>query len=116
MALAGDTVRLADPAIGDTRLVSALRRVAREPLLHFLLIGAAIFAVADLRGGSDDQHRIVVDRARVTQLTRTYAQQFGGAPSPAMLRTLIANDIDEEILYREGLATGLDPGAEAIRH
>jgi peptidyl-prolyl cis-trans isomerase C len=115
MAVAGDTIRLADPAIRETRLISALRRAVREPLLHFLVIGAAIFAAADLRGGSDDQHRIVLDKARVAQLSRTYAQQFGGAPTPAMLRTLIANDIDEEILYREGLAMGLDRGDEVIR-
>jgi peptidyl-prolyl cis-trans isomerase C len=99
----------------ESAFARRLRRAAREPLLHFLILGAAIFAVADLRGGSDDQHRIVIDKARVAQLSRTYAQQFGGAPTPAMLRTLIAGDIDEEILYREGLAMGLDRGDEVIR-
>lgn len=94
---------------------SALIRLAREPLLHFVLLGAAIFALADLRTPADQRARIVVDNARAAKLARTYAQQFGASPSPRMLKTLIDNDINEEILYREGIAMGLDRDDEVIR-
>ncbi len=74
-----------------------------------------IFVVADVRSSGDKQHRVVVDGARIAKLARTYAQQFGGAPSPQTLRRLVDNDIDEEVLYREGLAMHLDRDDEVIR-
>jgi hypothetical protein len=90
-------------------------RIIREPLLHFLLLGALIFALGDMRSAGDKQYRIVVDKARIAKLAQTYAQQFGGPPSPAMLRTLTDNSINEEILYREGMAMHLDQDDEVIR-
>ena len=98
----------------DTQGGRVALRVLQEPLLHFLLLGALIFVIADLRGG-DDQHRIVIDHARITKLAQTYTQQFGGPPSPATLRRLAENDVDEEVLYREGLAMHLDRDDEVIR-
>jgi hypothetical protein len=89
--------------------------VLQEPLLHFLALGALIFVVADVRGGGDEQHRIVIDQARIAKLAQTYTQQFGGRPSPQTLRRLVDNDIDEEVLYREGLAMHLDRDDEVIR-
>jgi len=106
--------RVAQPP-RDDRFVSLLRRALQEPLLHFLLLGALIFVLADLHKGADQQYRIVIDRARVEKLAQTYAQQFGGRPTPQMLRTLIENDINEEVLYREGLAMRLDQDDEVIR-
>lgn len=94
---------------------SWLSRAAREPLLHFLLLGLAIFLLGDLRAQDDLRYRIVVSDARIAKLARSYAQQFGGPPSAAMLRTLTNKDVDEEILYREGLAMGLDRDDEVIR-
>jgi hypothetical protein len=99
----------------DVPFVRVARRAIREPLLHFLLLGALIFALGDLRGRSDQQYRIVIDDTRVAKLAQTYAQQFGGPPSPAMLRTLVDNYINEEVLYREGLAMRLDRDDEVIR-
>lgn len=90
-------------------------RLLREPLLHFALLGAAIFVLGDMRTRDDDRYRIVMDDARIAALARTYAQQFGAPPSPVLLHTLVANDIDQEILYREGLAMGLDRDDEVIR-
>ncbi len=114
MAVADSLLR-SQPRFRDTRAGRFVARVLQEPLLHFLLLGAMIFVIADWRGGGDDQHRIVVDRARVAKLAQTYAQQFGGPPSPATLRRLVDNDVDEEVLYREGLAMHLDRDDEVIR-
>jgi len=102
--------RLRDTQVGQFAL-----RVLQEPLLHFLALGALIFVVADVRDGGDDQHRIAIDRARIAKLAQTYTQQFGGPPSPAILRKLVDNDVDEEVLYREGLAMHLDRDDEVIR-
>ncbi|MEI9930196.1 MAG: peptidylprolyl isomerase [Rhizomicrobium sp.] len=84
-------------------------------MLHFLLLGAVIFAIGEYNRPGDDQHRIVIDHGRIAKLSDTYAHQFGGRPSPQVLRTLVDNDINEEILYREGIAMGLDRNDEVIR-
>ncbi len=50
---------------------ASLRTLLREPLLHFLLLGAAIFAVGEYRAQSAQQNDIVVDHARVAHLAET---------------------------------------------
>lgn len=109
MALAGIPLKLRRSA------PSLTARLLREPLLHFALLGAAIFVIGDVRSRDDGRYRIVMDDARIASLAATYARQFGAPPSPAMLHTLVDNDIDQEILYREGLAMGLDRDDEVIR-
>ncbi len=115
MAAVDTSLQLPSPARRNGRFAALLRRVAREPLLHFLVLGAVIFAVGETNRPGDDQHRIVIDRARIAALCDTYAHQFGGRPSPQVLRTLIDNDVNEEILYREGIAMGVDKNDEVIR-
>jgi len=112
---AAESLSRSQHRLRDTQAGQFALRVLQEPLLHFLALGALIFVVADVRGGGDEQHRIVIDRARVAKLAQTYTQQFGGAPSPATLRKLVDNDVDEEVLYREGLAMHLDRDDEVIR-
>jgi peptidyl-prolyl cis-trans isomerase C len=115
MAAVDSPVRVLAYTRREGRSASFVRRAAREPLLHFLLLGAVIFAIAQFNRPHDVQHDIVMDHARVAKLSETYAHQFGGPPSPDVLRTLVDNDINEEILYREGIAMGLDKSDEVIR-
>jgi peptidyl-prolyl cis-trans isomerase C len=98
-----------------TELKRKLRAAMREPLLHFLALGAAIFAVAQYDGAASHRNDVVVDSARVAQIVQTYRQLYGFAPSPVTLRSLISSYIDEEIFYREGTALGLDKDDEVVR-
>ena len=59
--------------------------------------------------------QLVITAAQVEQLRRDLTLQNGYRPSPRALRTAIEAAIDEEVLYREALATGLDRGNEMIR-
>jgi peptidyl-prolyl cis-trans isomerase C len=93
----------------------AASNLLREPLLHFLALGAVIFVIGDYRAQSSAQNDIIVDRARAERLVETYRQQFGTAPSRATLATLVNRDIEDEIYYREGLANGLDKDDQVIR-
>lgn len=89
----------------------------RQPLVQFLLIGTALFAVARLVDGSNDAstHTIIVDPVRTERLAQLYRVQMGSAPSPADLEYLIDSYIREETLYREALKLGLDRDDEIIR-
>jgi len=95
-----------------------VRRLLREPLLHFALLGAVLFGGYGLvRGGFDSApERIVVDGARIRWLTTQFERTWRRQPSPVELRALVENYIREEILYREGVALGLDRDDQVIRN
>ena len=103
------------PARRFATLAVRWRRLAREPLLHFFLVGAVLFALAERHRAQTDVYRIVVTPERVREIAMRYQAEFGNAPAPATLAQLVDSDIDEEVLYREGLARKLDRDDEIIR-
>lgn len=92
-----------------------LRRVLSEPLVHFVVLGLALFALGQAYQVKNDVYRIVVTPAHVAQLSRSYALQYGEAPSPDLLEQLIRDDINDEMLFRQGLALKLDQNDEIVR-
>jgi hypothetical protein len=95
-----------------------LTGVLREPLLHFLLIGAAIFGFYSLgadRGVRATSDLIVVSSGDVERLSGRWEKRWRRPPTPNEVRDLIAEHIREEVLYREALALGLDRDDSVIR-
>lgn len=95
-------------------------RITREPLFHFLLIGAAIFGLSYWvdggRSTSDAlQQEIVVTSGHIDTITNRFAKVWQRPPSEAELNGLIEDYIKEEILYREALALGLDRDDTIVR-
>ncbi len=92
-------------------------RLIREPLLHFLLIGVALFMLygALNRGRSDAPRDIVVSEARVEALAESFATVWMRPPTPEEIKGLIDDHIAEEIYYREAIAMGLDQDDTVIR-
>jgi hypothetical protein len=89
----------------------------REPLMHFLLIGAVLFAIDALRQDDGDEapRRIVVTDLLREELARDWESTRDGPPSAEELDRLAEAWIDEEVLYREGLARGLDRDDPSVR-
>jgi hypothetical protein len=91
----------------------------REPLLHFVLLGALIFAIDAWRGSrgamEDATPRIEVTTAIVEQLRAGYERQFGRSPELDDLRGLVTAYIRQEVLFREALALGLDRDDMIVR-
>ena len=89
----------------------------REPLLHFLLIGAALFLLFHfLSGGKSDAPReIVVGEARVEALAENFARTWMRPPTAQELKGLVDDYVAEEVYYREAIAMGLDRDDTVIR-
>jgi len=104
-----------DGAPATATRTGGLRDLLREPLLHFLVVGLAIFLAAQAWRGAHDTRRIVVTPERAAELATKYRLQFGTPPSPAQRETLVAAYVQEEALYREGKAMGLDREDEIVR-
>ena len=94
-----------------------IRRLLREPLLHFLLVGAVFFMVygALNRGRSDAPRDIVISAARVEALAESFATVWMRPPTPEEIKGLVDDYIAEEIYYREAIAMGLDQDDTVIR-
>jgi hypothetical protein len=93
-----------------------LPRWLREPLLHFLLLGGLLFAVDHfIAGRADDPRTIVVGAEVDAEATRVFEAARGRAPDAQELKALRAIWLDNEVLYREGLALGVDKGDSAMR-
>jgi hypothetical protein len=87
-----------------------IRKLLGEPMLHFIVLGIALFAVHRqlTPGPSGGRNRIVVTRGVVSDLSTQHQARWGRPPSPSELTGLVDSYIHDEILYREGVALGLD--------
>ncbi|WP_241520729.1 peptidyl-prolyl cis-trans isomerase [Steroidobacter cummioxidans] len=91
-------------------------RWTREPLFHFILIGAVLFGVDSLIAGqADDPNRIELDAQVDAEAQQTFEAARGRKPNAEELRALRQVWLNNEVLYREGLALGLDKGDKSIR-
>lgn len=95
----------------------ALPAWAREPLLHFVVLGALLFAIDKLviGGGADDPHTIVVSAQVDNDATELFKASRGRAPNQQELAALRQVWLDNEVLYRQGMALQVDKGDAAIR-
>ncbi len=96
-----------------------IRRWLREPLIHFLMIGAALFLlyqyVQPTRGTGTSSKQIVLSLENLTQLVQLFQSQWRREPTPEEFSRLVENKIQGEILYREALAMGLDRDDEIVK-
>lgn len=91
-------------------------RLLREPLVHFLLIGAALFALHALVSGEAPRRDVVVvTRGRIDGLVAQFAATHGRPPDATERSGLIQDWVHEEILCREAVALGLDREDAVIR-
>ncbi len=90
----------------------------REPLVQFLLIGAALFGIFAALGknaGEAPAGTIVITPQLVENLKVSYVRAAGQAPTPAQLDAAIDDYVREEIFFREARAKGLDQDDPLVR-
>jgi hypothetical protein len=93
----------------------AMRKLIGDPLVHFLVIGAAIFVGLSWYGNDTDpqQIRLSAEQVRIALSNRLVPGQ--SIPGQAELETLIEPLIRDEVMYREALALGLDTDDDQVR-
>jgi hypothetical protein len=92
-------------------------KIFREPLMHFLLLGAAIFAVYGFvsRHRTDKPGEIVVTQGTLETMVTSFTRTWQRPPSEEELGGLVREYIREEAAYREALAMGLDRDDTIVR-
>ena len=90
----------------------------REPLVHFLVIGAAIFVLFGLVGQRDVEEKeraITITSGEINWLTDAWQKRWNRPPTAEERDGLIQQYLREMILYREAVAMGLDKDDTVIR-
>ena len=94
-------------------------RLLREPLVHFLILGAALFAITRWVKPAADRtlpsRQIVITLDDLRQLQIGFSAQWQRAPTQEEMLGLVETRIRQEVLYREALAMGLDKDDEIVK-
>ena len=97
-----------------------LSQLLRDPLLHFLIAGAAIYIAYGLfsplaESQISDDKTVVVTTGEIDWLTNTWTSKWNRPPTEQELEGLVEQHIRETVLYREAVAMGLDRDDVVIR-
>ena len=89
----------------------------KEPLFHFVLLGALIFAVHGLVSQRDvaEPGEIVITQGHVEHLATGFAKTWQRPPTASEMAGLVRDRVREEVYYREAMALGLDRDDTVIR-
>src|SRR5262245_40954641 len=89
-----------------------MKRLLREPLVHFLMLGAILFGVYAYaergHGGVEQSKQIRLTIDDLSQMVLVFQSQWRRDPTPEELRALVEDKVQEEVLYREAIALGID--------
>lgn len=108
---------MTDTAPLPARRADFLHHFIREPLVHFLALGFALFLFFGWTGSNLDpaSRTIVIDEPKVEQMAARWTQVWQRAPTPAEIDAMIRDHVREEIYYREAVRIGLDTDDVIIR-
>jgi len=96
-----------------------MKRLLREPLIHFLLIGAALFAayrfLQPARSAAPSSKEIQLSADELAQLAVLFQSQWRRDPTTEEFGRLVEQKVQSEVLYREALALGLNQNDEIVK-
>ena len=97
-----------------------MKRLLKEPLFHFLVLGALLFAVYSRLNRTLPDSKSTAGTVRITSneiawLKETWSRQWQREPTRDELRGLVTDFLKEELLSREARALGLDQNDTIVR-
>ncbi len=95
-----------------------MKKWHKEPLLHFLVIGAMIFVLFSVVSKEDftvENNKIIVSTGDIERLGSNWERTWNRPPTENELKGLVESHIKEEVYYREALALGLDQDDTVLR-
>lgn len=95
-----------------------MKKLLKEPLVHFLLAGALLFGAYKWvnRDRREYKPRLVrITAQEIAWLEETWARQWQRPPTESELKGLVADYLKEELLAREARELGLDENDTIVR-
>jgi hypothetical protein len=87
-----------------------MKKLLKEPLVHFLIIGALMFVISDIieKDYVSEDYRIEITKQNVESMFKRWVEQLKRMPTQEEFDAYLENYLKEEILYREAKTMGLD--------
>lgn len=95
-----------------------LKKLLKEPLVHFLLIGGVLFIAYGALNRSKEvsgDYEVLVTEQRIEQLAAIFSKSWQRPPTPQELKGLVDDFVLEELYYREAKRMGIDEDDTVIR-
>ncbi len=93
-----------------------MKKLLKEPLFHFVLIGIALFALYGwVSDKSDSQETIYFDDYDMNNIIASWEMQWKRLPTDEELKSLVEQNIRQEVFYQEALKMNLDHNDEIIK-
>ncbi|MBC2838859.1 peptidyl-prolyl cis-trans isomerase [Robiginitalea sp. SC105] len=93
-----------------------MKKLLKEPLVHFLLIGLGIFLLYSvISSDKDSRDEIVISDSDLRHMQEIYKLTWQREPTEEELVGIVSSAIREEILYREALKMNLDHDDEVVK-
>jgi len=92
-----------------------LRKALTEPLVQFLLAGAVLLGLWRMVTPTPLSRQLEITALQLERLRADHQRRTGKPPTATEEASLLARYVDQEILYREALARGLDRGDVIVR-
>ena len=93
-----------------------IKQIIGSPILHFFILGALVFWIYDrVSEGRNDNYTIHITEAYIKRLADNFQQKNLRPPSPLEMESLIEQEVEQEVLYREAVKRQLSQGDEFIR-
>lgn len=92
-----------------------MKNIFREPLIHFLFLGALLFVLFYVINPKEDKEEIIIDTNLVAELTAKWGQKRNREPTLNEVQGLISEYLEQEIFYREALKMNLDHNDEIVK-
>jgi hypothetical protein len=99
------------------KMLDKLKQVIHAPFFHFLLIGAAIYAIYGIYaddGISDNERVVTVTAGEIQSLASQWQRVWSRAPTKEELDGIVRDHVRIQILYRDAISMGLDKGDTVI--
>jgi hypothetical protein len=93
-----------------------MRKIFKEPLLHFILIGAAFFLLYQVVKSDDSSEDfITIDESDLDEIVSKFEMQWKRPPTEEELTAILESRVEQEIFYQEALKMNLDHNDEIIK-
>lgn len=105
----------------DSSTQPAWLRIVKEPLLHFVVAGAAIYLLFGLFGQPSshdaivEENTIVITEGEMEWLAEMWQKKWNRPPTKEEMLGLVRENLKETVLYREAISMGLDKDDVIIR-
>ena len=94
-----------------------MKQIFKEPLVHFLMLGAILFGIGLIRGeaATPSSTRIAITPGVIERLVEGFRATWRRPPTESEFAGLVEDYLKEEVMYREAVVMGLDQGDQIIR-